>query len=386
MNQNLFSSVFKRPTIVLCLFLLSATAFGQDYGNDSEELRLCALMQNQNFSVDADAEEALKIILSTIGASKRFVLQPCDNINNALAISYKGIRYILYDREFMSSITDGNSWSNLFILAHEVGHHINGHTVDILLYTNEIIQPETLRQKRELELEADEFAGFILANVGGSISEINSLLRKVSSREDDTYSTHPSLEKRIQAVQRGYEKGRNGVTHDPTKEDLAIEFFYRGYSKQQSGRYQEAINDFTVSLSLNDRLEGSYQNRGMCYYSLGLDDEALKDFSLVNSLNGNGSSYYMAGVIKTSMANSIDDKYALESIQDLTTSISMAGDDIEHLASAIYSRGLAKFKFLGWESACSDFSTAKSLGWGSKFGYPIPEIILENLEHSKCES
>jgi len=118
--------------------------------------------------------------LNVIGASKRFVLQPCNNINNAVAISYKGIRYILYDNNFMNSINNMNNWGNLFILAHEVGHHINGHSLDLILYSSKSVESKTLAQKRIQELEADEFAGFILAKLGGNISEAYKLINKIS--------------------------------------------------------------------------------------------------------------------------------------------------------------------------------------------------------------
>ena len=105
---------------------------GQDYGNSADAIKLCTVIQTNNFGTDAEAAEGLARSMSVIGASKRFVLQPCDNINNAVATSYKGIRYILYDRDFMSSLNSGDNWENLFILAHEVGHHINGHSLDLL--------------------------------------------------------------------------------------------------------------------------------------------------------------------------------------------------------------------------------------------------------------
>ena len=120
--------------ILILLLIAPVFGFGQDYGNDIDALKLCTVIQNNSFISDGKADNALDRILSVIGASKRFVLQPCDNINNAVATSYKGIRYILYDRDFMDSLDSGDNWSNLFILAHEVGHHINGHSLDLLLY------------------------------------------------------------------------------------------------------------------------------------------------------------------------------------------------------------------------------------------------------------
>ena len=180
--------------------------FSQDYGNDSEALKLCSVLQTNRFGTDVEAENALDKILNAIGASKRFVLQPCSNINNAVATSYKGIRYILYDRVFMNSVNNGNNWGNLFVLAHEVGHHINGHSLDLVLYAADAVGQQTLAQSRQDELEADEFAGFILAKLGGPLSAANKVISSYSSNRDDTYSTHPSTSKRLAAVKRGYTK------------------------------------------------------------------------------------------------------------------------------------------------------------------------------------
>ena len=180
--------------------------FAQDYGNNAEALKLCSALQTNQFGTDVEAENALDKILNAIGASKRFVLQPCGNINNAVATSYKGIRYILYDRDFMNSVNNGNNWGNLFVLAHEVGHHINGHSLDLVLYAADAVGQQTLAQSRQDELEADEFAGFILAKLGGPLSAANKVISSFSSNRDDTYSTHPSTTKRLAAAKRGYTK------------------------------------------------------------------------------------------------------------------------------------------------------------------------------------
>ena len=190
----------------LIILLFSISMFSQDYGNDSEALKLCSVLQTNRFGTDVEAENALDKILNAIGASKRFVLQPCSNINNAVATSYKGIRYILYDRVFMNSVNNGNNWGNLFVLAHEVGHHINGHSLDLVLYAADAVGQQTLAQSRQDELEADEFAGFILAKLGGPLSAANKVISSYSSNRDDTYSTHPSTSKRLAAVKRGYTK------------------------------------------------------------------------------------------------------------------------------------------------------------------------------------
>lgn len=98
----------------LVFFLFVNLTFSQS----KDELDLCMAAQSNSFSTNLDADNALDRILNVIGASKNFVLTPCDNINNAYATAFKGTRYILYDRKFMGLISKNtNDWSNLFILA-----------------------------------------------------------------------------------------------------------------------------------------------------------------------------------------------------------------------------------------------------------------------------
>ena len=182
-------------------------------GQTKDELDLCIAIQGNSFSTNTAAENALNRILNTIGASKNFVLSPCDKINNAVATAYKGTRYILYDRDFMNLINrNTNSWSSLFILAHEVGHHINGHSIDILLYAGDVVEPSSLAKKRQQELEADSFAAFVLAKLGASLYQLNEVINNISDDRDDTYSTHPRRSKRLASVKSGFEKA-NGTSN-----------------------------------------------------------------------------------------------------------------------------------------------------------------------------
>ena len=204
--------------LLLLLFLVPVVSFGQT----KEGLQLCLAMQSSNFISDSEAENALYRILNTIGASKNFVLTPCSEINNAAATSYKGIRYILYDKEFMRLINSRtNDWASLAILAHEVGHHINGHALDITMYAGGVVEAKSLANKRKQELEADEFAGFVLAKLGASLNGALAFTR-IFKEKDDTYDTHPSKSKRVIAVRKGYYKagGNSSIANTnntPTK-------------------------------------------------------------------------------------------------------------------------------------------------------------------------
>ena len=261
--------------LILLLLFIPLVSFGQDYGNNSNALKICSALQSNNFISDTQADRALERILSTIGASKRFVLQPCPNTNNAVATSYKGVRYILYDGEFMNSISNGNNWSNLFILAHEVGHHINGHSLDLVLYASDVVQPSTLANKRKQELEADEFAGFVLARLGGPISAANQAISIISTNTDDTNSTHPKKNKRLASIKKGYNKGKGNtkvVFDTPTNLTNAEEYLYSGNEKYDSEDFSGAIADYTKSIELDPDYTYAYLRRGLAKYY-------LKDFN-----------------------------------------------------------------------------------------------------------
>ena len=162
-----------------------------------------------NIKSNADAQKALDVILNAVGLSKNFIIAECTGIENVVASAYRGKRFILYDKEFMNQINrKSNEWSSLFILAHEVGHHINGHSLDILLYSNIDIDPPTLSKKREQELEADEFAAFILTKLGAKLIQLEEIINNISDNSND-FSSHPPRNKRLIAVNNGFNKSIN---------------------------------------------------------------------------------------------------------------------------------------------------------------------------------
>lgn len=199
---------------LIIILIINSTIYGQT----KEELDLCLILQETKFSSNRDAENSLSMILDVIGASQNFVLAPCENIDNAVAIAYKGVRYILYDNEFINQINNStNDWSGISILAHEVGHHINGHSLDIVLSLADVTEPKTLSQRRKQEIEADEFAGFIMAKLGAPMDLVKQTLAYVSSEQENEYSTHPSRSKRLAAIENGYKKA-NGVSVAKTRD------------------------------------------------------------------------------------------------------------------------------------------------------------------------
>jgi hypothetical protein len=248
-----------KKLLLLSALSISCITYTQnlDYNNSYESIKICTAIQGNNFASERAADSALDDILNLIGASKRFVLQECSNINNAVALTMNGVRYIMYDPEFMVSLSYGDEWSNKFILAHEVGHHINGHTVDVLAAnsTNRV----SLSTSRIQELEADEFAGFVLGRLGASLSEALSGVQSLSDK-DYSYSTHPRRSKRIAAIKKGFEESGGYVDSS----NLSISKGKTVDSKYSNSRYagveylvlnnyyQNAVYEGYVSVKSND--------------------------------------------------------------------------------------------------------------------------------------
>ena len=251
----------KNFSLLLIFYLFINFSFSQeediynlDYNNSQKAVEICTELKGSSFMSNAEADEALSKILSVVGASKRFIVTPCEDINNAVALVDDGIRYIIYDPVFINSISnDSNYWSNMSILAHEVGHHINGHTLSFTISATE--------NKIE-ELEADEFSGFVMAKLGATLDQATEAIAAISQSGDDTYSSHPSKERRIKAITKGYNNAINNRIISEEKLDDYEALFHRAYEKGEKGDHEGAIEDYTESIKLKP-IPLSYFNRGV---------------------------------------------------------------------------------------------------------------------------
>jgi tetratricopeptide (TPR) repeat protein len=397
------------------LFTLALLISFSSFGQTKVELELCIAMQSSNFMSDSEAENALNKILNTIGASKNFVLTPCSNINNAAATSYKGIRYILYDTEFMQSINSKtNNWSSLAILAHEIGHHINGHALDITMYLGGVVEAESLANQRKQELEADEFAGFVLARLGANLNSALAFT-EIFIEKDDTYDTHPTKSKRVNAVRKGFNKAGgdstlsntnnapteytqknsnmsveeyynrgverqnsknyNGAISDYTnairiKPDYGSAYFGRAYSKDELKDYYGAIADYTKAIELIPNESNAYYNRGISKSNTKDHYGAIADYTKAIELNPNyTNAYYNRGISK----NNLKDYYG--AISDYNKTIEL----IPNFSKAYYSRGNSKSNIKDYYGAIADYTKAIELDPNYRSAYKNRGINKENL-------
>lgn len=149
----------------------------------------------QTTPTDMPADQAAGIIreiTDAVGLQPRFELRATDQVDNAAAVVYNGKRYLLYNPEFLAAVNRAGhtDWAGISILAHEMGHHLNGHTL-----RGGGSQPQD-------ELEADEFSGFVLRRLGASLAQAQAALAAVSP--DEGSATHPGRAPRLAAISRGW--------------------------------------------------------------------------------------------------------------------------------------------------------------------------------------
>lgn len=264
------------------LFLLAQEddSYNLDYNNSKNATELCTKIKSSSLMSNAEADDAMAKILSVVGASKRFIVAPCDNINNALAIIDDGMRYILYDPVFINSISQtSNYWANMSILAHEVGHHINGHTLGSSMssYENKI-----------QELEADEFSGFVMQKLGAKLEESIDAIASIAASGDDTYSSHPNKSRRIKAITKGFNNAKNNSFVSEKKLTDWEEYYFRANEKFDAEDYEGAIEDYTESIKLKPS-ENAYFWRAKS--KLRLNDSSGEKYDLIRSIELNEKSW-----------------------------------------------------------------------------------------------
>ena len=153
-------------------------------------------VENENpyvFDADPQVQKIVGDICRVIGIAQGFQLQSAE-VKNALACERDGVRFILYNTEFLRDIQmDARTkWAAYGVLAHEIGHHVNGHH----------FEEKKSERRKEMELEADRFAGSALRLLGATKDEAKAAVFSLLN-EGET-STHPPKTARNLAVVNGW--------------------------------------------------------------------------------------------------------------------------------------------------------------------------------------
>jgi hypothetical protein len=164
-------------------------------------------MGRQDSSQAADLAEArtqVERVVRVSGLEMNFEMI-VDPSTPAAAEIINGRRVILFDPRFMAQVADRicPDWGAMSILAHEVGHHLAGHTLR-----------QTAEPWRD-ELEADEFSGFVLARLGASLAETTSAAARILPEQPTP--THPGRKDRVAAIVHGWQNAEAMVRAEMTQ-------------------------------------------------------------------------------------------------------------------------------------------------------------------------
>jgi hypothetical protein len=153
--------------------------------------------------------EMLTEVMNAIGLHQDIELKKAKVLNIEASVSH-GKRYVLYNPEFIAWITKltKSKWAAMALLAHEVGHHLNGHTL------------RKGGSRPALELEADEFAGFILHRLGASLEESQEVMKYIARPE--ITDTHPARASRMLAIQSGCNRAIDNMATIAKGESLPL--------------------------------------------------------------------------------------------------------------------------------------------------------------------
>lgn len=200
MRKTLYILTFLFPAITLCQDSLST--------------------ENYAYEPDKVAKEAVSKIVQYTGLSSNFVVIADKNITTAIAYLKSNKRYIAYNPKFIEKLNNktATNWAAVSVLAHEIGHHLSGHTL--------LKNPSPGN-----ELIADKFSGFILFQMGASLSDAKAALSSIGHELDTT--KHPPKQARLEAIQEGWNEAEllqnvsAYISDDKSNKNNTTKFVYK---------------------------------------------------------------------------------------------------------------------------------------------------------------
>ena len=145
----------------------------------------------------SSGKQVVAEIMKYTGLPANFVVVE-GQVPNAAAVIMAGPdkvprRVIAYNPAFMGEViraTQANNWAPVSIMAHEIGHHLSGHTI-----VPGGSQPP-------IELESDKFSGFVLYKMGAPLADAQRAIATLIPEADG--ETHPGRRKRLAAIANGW--------------------------------------------------------------------------------------------------------------------------------------------------------------------------------------
>ncbi|MBV6442419.1 MAG: hypothetical protein DYG98_19700 [Haliscomenobacteraceae bacterium CHB4] len=145
------------------------------------------------FEPSDEARRIVGEICNVLAVSQNFDLRAA-SVDNALATTEGKRRIILYSTVFLKKFSEDarTRWAAYSVLAHEIGHHFNGHD----------FAESSSAKRKQWELEADRFAGSALRLLGATLDEAKAGVETFTLDAEQQY--HPSGRARSEAIASGW--------------------------------------------------------------------------------------------------------------------------------------------------------------------------------------
>jgi len=179
------------PVVLVMSLFFSSTAWAQP---DLHPVESDTTLHFVSFHADRQAKEAVFKIVRYSGLAPNFIIRQ-EDVRNAVAYIKGRKRYIAYNAQFIAKIqnTTNTDWAAISILAHEIGHHLLGHTLKY-------------KHNPGDELAADRYSGFILYQMGATLEDAKAAM-EVAGSETGT-DRHPPKKARLEAIADGWLEGQ----------------------------------------------------------------------------------------------------------------------------------------------------------------------------------
>jgi hypothetical protein len=153
------------------------------------------------FKPSVEAEKIVDTILKVINFKERSFILKSANVANAQAtIKDENTRYLLYSNEFLNKFTKDarTRWAAYTVFAHEIAHHIKNHNLKDTIPSN----------RKKYELEADDFAARVLAELG---ADRDDALAAIDALVEEKSNFYPPKSARREAMGNAYDEKRASI-------------------------------------------------------------------------------------------------------------------------------------------------------------------------------
>ena len=174
-------------------------------------------------------------------------------------------------------------------------------------------------------------------------------MRNILTKTNNLASSHPSVEIRVDAVKKGWENAKANV--GDRELSMGIEDYYNlGREKMIEGKYEEALEAYSVAVQLDPKYYKSYTNRAKAWLEIGNYEKAIQDNTMSIEIKPTWIAFHNRGVAYQNIGEN------KEAIINFSNSIKLNPKYNYNYSS----RGYSYFIMDDLDKAISDYNSAIS--------------------------